>query len=145
MHDILLSSKLSYEVQNPMVLLLNIAIATTDRQWPLWESLEVSAEVEATPLQVGPEKNRFHRLQLEPGEITIEYRARARMAPIVDPAPTIDQIDYAALPPVVMPYLNPSRYCESDRISAYAMAEFGAARRRSFVVRLSALKNQGFP
>ena len=52
---------------------------------------------------------------LDPGQLEIEYRAastgRAAPAPVAE----IDPVRY----------LRPSRYCESDRLSAFARAEFG--------------------
>jgi transglutaminase-like putative cysteine protease len=52
---------------------------------------------------------------LGPGQLQIEYRAsstgRAAPAPVAE----IDPVRY----------LRPSRYCESDRLSAFARAEFG--------------------
>src|SRR4029077_16027786 len=45
--------------------------------------------------------------------------------PEVDSPPQIPEAKHPELPEEVLPYLNPSRYCESDRLSAFAMAEFG--------------------
>lgn len=125
MPDILLGSDLTYEITAPTTLLLNIAVASTDHQHVLEESMEFSAPVEVHALDVGLARNRFHRLTLQPGEYAIKYRARVRLKPVTGDAPIIDQIDYARLPPDVLTYLNPSRYCESDRLANYAFAEFG--------------------
>ncbi len=57
---------------------------------------------------------------------------QARYHAIVDvnrPAPKLDGLAFAALadlPPGVLPYLWPSRYCESDRFEAFVDRRFGA-------------------
>ena len=125
MHFVTLGSRLSYEIKAPTVLLINLSIATTDNQSVVTENLNVDPYVYATPFFVGLEGNRFNRLILQPGFITIEYTATAQMTPMTDYPPSIDQIDYALLPPHVLTYLNPSRYCESDKLSNFAFNQFG--------------------
>ena len=61
MPDILLGSDLAYEITAPTTLLLNIAVASTDHQHVLEESMEFSAPVEVHALDVGLARNRFHR------------------------------------------------------------------------------------
>ncbi len=82
-------------------------------------------EVEVQACQVGLGKNRFHRISVEPGELVVHYRARANLLHVTEDAPEIDQVDYAKLPADVLTYLNPSRYCESDKLANFAFAEFG--------------------
>jgi hypothetical protein len=38
--------------------------------------------------------------------------------PAVDNPPQIPETDHPELPEDVLPYINPSRYCESDRLGA---------------------------
>lgn len=125
MHVVSMGSHLEYEITQPTVVLLNVSIATTPHQSVVSESLTVSPTIDISPLIVGAERNRVHRLLLQPGQVTINYSARAQLNPTTDQPRSIDQIDYAALPSDVLPYLNPSRYCESDRLAAFAHAEFG--------------------
>lgn len=125
MQLIFLGSSLTYDVNTPTVLLLNVAIAATDHQAIVTEALTITPHVKAAPFAVGLERNRFHRLLLQPGQVSIDYTARARLMPATEHPRTIDQIDYALLPPEVLTYLNPSRYCESDKLASFALAEFG--------------------
>ncbi|KAI3591761.1 Transglutaminase-like enzyme, putative cysteine protease [Cupriavidus sp. U2] len=46
----------------------------------------------------------------------------------LDDGETLSQVAVADLPFEVLPYLAPSRYCESDRMMEFAMREFGSMR-----------------
>ena len=125
MHEVNVKSLLTYTAETPTTLLLNVAITTTPRQRVVAEELNVDPVLDIDPLPVGEEENRFHRVQLQPGETQISYQARAQLEPFIEDPPTIDQIEFGSLPPQVLSYLNPSRYCESDRLSNFALAQFG--------------------
>lgn len=125
MHIIRVRSRLVYEVETPTTLLVNVAAASAGQQTVLKEKFEVSPETPQTALPVGEERNRFVRLKLEPGTTTIKYAASVQLDPHTEDSPEVEETDYAKLPPQVLGYLNPSRYCESDRLANFAMAEFG--------------------
>jgi transglutaminase-like putative cysteine protease len=55
----------------------------------------------------------------------LSYQASVTLNPEVDSPPQIPEAEHPELPEEVLPYLNPSRYCESDRLGDFAMAEFG--------------------
>jgi transglutaminase-like putative cysteine protease len=63
--------------------------------------------------------------------LTVENRLRATYRATVDlDRPAVDPARLAAsphpeLPPLVVPYLFPSRYCESDRFETFVGANFG--------------------
>jgi len=60
------------------------------------------------------------------GRLRITYRAVADIdRPPVELA-TLAETPKPALPPTVVPYLWPSRYCEADRFEAFAESEFGS-------------------
>lgn len=118
-------SRLVYDVETPTTLLLNVEAATSPHQKIVSERLLVEPAAPLAALPVGEERNRFTRLNLLPGTTTITYEAIVDLSPVTDDAPVVEQTDYGALPPHVLSYLNPSRYCESDRLAGFAMAEFG--------------------
>lgn len=126
MHRVDVRAELAYKIETPTTLLLNVAIVQAQRQTIICEELSTNPFVVATQLPVGEEHNRFHRLILQPGLVEITYTATAELEPIVEQPPNVEQIDYEALPPHVISYLNPSRYCEVDRLVNFALAEFGA-------------------
>jgi transglutaminase-like putative cysteine protease len=73
--------------------------------------------------------NRCTRLVAPQGELHL----RADFA-ITDPAPlaadpSAQEVHVEALPDEVIPYLWPSRYCESDKVAPIAWSQFGGAQR----------------
>jgi transglutaminase-like putative cysteine protease len=74
---------------------------------------------------VGEEDNRIVRLQANVGDFSLQYQATVTLEPEVDDPPTIMEAEHPELPSEVLPYLNPSRYCESDRLLRLAGKEFG--------------------
>lgn len=121
------ASELRYTVQAPTTLLLQIAAASTDHQSLESESLETEPALALESCRVGPRGNRLHRLRVEQaGPVTVRYRARVALAPRVARGASLAETPHSALPPEVLPYLNPSRYCESDRLAKFAFEEFGA-------------------
>lgn len=119
------SSELAYRVNAPTNFLFNVAPAHTDHQSVRRENVNVNPEVAYEACQIGSEQNRVFRLQVDQGEFTLAYSAVVELAPELDSPPAIAETGYSELPSEVLPYLNPSRYCESDRLARFALQEFG--------------------
>lgn len=117
--------ELHYEVTAPTSFLFHITAARTRHQRVHEEEVRVEPAQQYDLGYLGDEDNRVLRLQAMPGELKVYYQARVGMNPAVDSPPRIPEMDYPELPEGVLPYLNPSRYCESDRLAPFAMAEFG--------------------
>ncbi|MDA8743560.1 transglutaminase family protein [Rubripirellula amarantea] len=128
MTKIEIGSKLVYQVNAPTVFLLKIAAATTSRQSISDESLRVEPDVDVEQCQIGMEGNRLHRIIVEPCELTIAYEAIAKLTPEVDRPRDVGESKAAQMPPEVLTYMNPSRYCESDMLARFAFEEFGELR-----------------
>jgi len=91
-------------------------------QESLWVSQAVDAHMSLDPAT----GNRTLRLRAQPGDLSLQYRALVDITHhIADPA-TIAEVPVQRLPPEVMGYIHPSRYCQSDRLGRFAMAEFGS-------------------
>lgn len=125
MSVIKVSSELAYQVNAPTDFLFNVAVAQTSHQSIRSESIAVVPEVPYELCQMGGEQNRVLRLRVDKGPFTLAYQAVVNLTPELDNPPTIDEASYAELPSEVLPYLNPSRYCESDRLVRFAQQEFG--------------------
>lgn len=125
MHKVDVNSTLEYEISSPTTLLINVAAAMTDHQFVEKEELRVTPSLDATAITVGDLNNRCHRLQLQPGSITIEYEATVQLSPTVADTSDIQQTPQGILDADVLTYLYPSRYCESDRLSQIAFDQFG--------------------
>lgn len=103
----------------------NIHAAHTRRQVISAERLHLSQPV--TPqLHTDPVTgNRYMRLHAEPGELKVSYAATVDLSHHrADPA-QIAEVPVRQLPPEVMGYIYPSRYCQSDRLIKLAIREFG--------------------
>ncbi|MDQ2697124.1 MAG: transglutaminase family protein [Pseudomonadota bacterium] len=117
--------ELRYNVAQPTTFLLNVAPARTPHQAVAEESLHLDPPVDYEECRIGAEENRVFRLSVQPCELKIAYQARVDLNPEVDDPPQVQEAEYPALPPEVLPYLNPSRYCESDLLLRLAFQEFG--------------------
>ena len=117
--------ELQDQVTAPTSFLFHVTAANTSHQAVHHEEVQVEPAKEYDIGYLGAEDNRVFRLQAMPGELTLRYRARVSLNPAVDSPPQIPETDHPELPEEAIPYLNPSRYCESDRLAAFAMAEFG--------------------
>jgi transglutaminase-like putative cysteine protease len=117
--------ELHYRVTVPTSFLFNVAVAHTPHQAVRQEHFTIVPHTEYTVEPVGEEGNRLVRLQAKGGDLTLQYQATVRLEPEVEDPPTIREAGHPELPREVLPYLNPSRYCESDRLLRLAGKEFG--------------------
>lgn len=125
MSRIEVGSKLCYAVHAPSTFLLNLSVAKNEHQSTAHESIEIHPYRQVEECRVGPLGNRILRLNAQPGELQIQYRATVDIDAETVDVDTIEETSYENLPPEVFPYLNPSRYCESDKLFRFATEEFG--------------------
>ncbi|MGM0632542.1 MAG: transglutaminase-like domain-containing protein [Pseudomonadota bacterium] len=69
--------------------------------------------------------NRCLRLESGPGTLRLRYRATVDTAPSLVVPTDVYAARVGQLPPAVLPYLLPSRYCPSDQLLDFAGARFG--------------------
>ena len=105
--------------------IFNVQAARTARQLVLQEQLGLS---QAVPQQAWVDRDtgaRLLRLHGEPGPLHLHSEATVDIDHFrADPA-SISEVRISDLPGHVLPYLYPSRYCESDRLHRFAVAQFG--------------------
>ena len=118
-------SDLIYQVNQPTSFLFQIAVADNPHQPRREESITIDPEQELEACSIGLLGNRTHRLLAQPGQFTLRYRATVDLTQDVADTSELQEVPHAQLPAEVLPYLNPSRYCESDRLLQYAWDEFG--------------------
>lgn len=123
------SIQLHYRIEaQPADFIFNIHAAHTPNQVVVSESLQVTPyglpAIEADPAT----GSRFVRLRADPGELRVRYRAVVDIVHHTDVPANLNEVPVASLPLSVLPYLYPSRYCQSDRLYALANAEFGRLR-----------------
>lgn len=125
-----LSIELRYDVGVPGGdFVFNIHGAHTRSQVIQSESLLISQAVTSEIFTIEATHNRYLRLSALPGPLQVNYNAVLDLHHVVAQAADVFEVPVAQLPPEVLSYIYPSRYCQSDRLSAVAMAEFGYMQR----------------
>ena len=125
MNQIKVGSRIVYQVKTPTTFLFNISVSRNEHQQVVEESLSVEPFHKIEECVVGELGNRLVRLSVPPGNLTIHYNATVNMNAVVADVTYVGETAYEQLPPNVLTYLNPSRYCESDELLQFAMEKFG--------------------
>jgi transglutaminase-like putative cysteine protease len=124
-HRFFIAARLGYQFDSEGWLLINVAAMQGSSQRVLGESISTDCGIAPTPVGSGEGCTRFHAISAPAGAITIEYTAEVERvfapAPVHMPA----EARLVDLPPEVIPYLYPSRYCESDKLARFAAKTFG--------------------
>ena len=120
------SIALSYEITQPGCdFIFNIHAAQTAHQTVVWENLHISQPVLPSMYTDTVSHNRYLRLKALAGPLTVRYEATVDLAHHVAQPLEVAEVPVAQLPGSVLPYIYPSRYCESDRLHRLAVKEFG--------------------
>ena len=120
------STELSYDVGTPGAdFIFNVQAAHTPRQVVVTESLQLSQNVASRVYTDPATQSRFLRLRAEAGPFTLRYNAVVDLTHFEALPDRLTELSPQALPGEVLPYLYPSRYCQSDRLLMVASQEFG--------------------
>jgi transglutaminase-like putative cysteine protease len=120
-----LGCELSYEVLQPSTLILNVEVMRSEALQIASEAFEISPFVQAEPHVASDSGNCYRRLLLPQGNYSIRYSADVQfLATQEDPA-VVNEIPVTQVPLEVLPFLNPSRYCQSDELARFTNREFG--------------------
>lgn len=124
-----LAITLSYDIAPPGAdFVFNVHCAHTRHQTVVDEGLQLSQPV-ASSLWTDPATaNRYLRLSAGPGPLHLSYHATVDLHHHSAAPDQVPEVPVARLPPQVLHYIYPSRYCQSDRLAVLAMAEFGHLR-----------------
>ncbi len=120
------SIELGYEIDPPGCdFIFSIHAARTAHQTVVGETLLVSQPLTQTLYTDPVHHTRYLRLKAMQGPLTVRYEATVDLDHYqADPA-QLGEVAVADLPGSVLPYLYPSRYCQSDRLLRFAVNEFG--------------------
>lgn len=120
-----LGCELVYEVKERTTFVFNVGVKAGGGDRVPEERYTVGPRVEFEEFTTPPENNRYVRLTVEPCELRFAYEALVeKSAPsLVDEL--IPEVPVGALPAETLPYLYPSRYCQSDKLARFARREFG--------------------
>lgn len=117
---------LEYQVPGPSVFVFNLAPAVTPVQTVEHERLAISPELPMDEFTAPVTHNRYHRIEAPGGRLLVEYHATVATEPVIHDPDTVATARPADLPLATLPYLWPSRYCQSDQLMRLAYREFGA-------------------
>ncbi len=121
-----LAIDLQYEVHPPGAdFIFNVQAAHSPQQTVTWEQLLVSQPVPLLMHTDAVTRTRTMRLLATPGPLTVRYRATLDIEHHVAQPESVMEIPVAQLPPEVLTYIYPSRYCQSDRLMEDANRLFG--------------------
>jgi transglutaminase-like putative cysteine protease len=118
--------ELGYQVlQDGADFIFNIEAARTEQQLVVAENLSISQPLATHRFEDPATRTRYLRLRAKAGPLNVRYEATLDIAHHHAVATTVPEIVIPDLPGAVLPYLYPSRYCESDRLHRFAVAQFG--------------------
>ena len=121
-----LAIDLQYDISAPGAdFIFNIQGAQTRQQTVVCELLEVSQPLPLLMHTDPMTSARRLRLSAPAGLLKIAYKATIDLDHHVAAPGDILEVPVARLPPEVLTYIYPSRYCQSDRLGMLAMSEFG--------------------
>lgn len=105
--------------------IFNVQAARTRHQLVLQERLELSQEALLQTHTDAATATRHLRLRANAGPLHLHYDAVLDITHYRAEPSAIAEVWIPDLPGHVLPYLYPSRYCESDRLNRFAMTQFG--------------------
>ena len=120
------SAEMGYEVRSAGTLILNIHALRTPTQAVLEETFTIDPYVRVEEMFSVNGENRIIRLEIpEPGNLQITYKATVDNAFDIKDHTGREEIMVGKMDPQILPYLYPSRYCQSDKLFRLANNLFG--------------------
>ncbi len=123
------SIELRYEITGvPADFIFNVHAARTAQQSVVIEVLTITPDA-GHQLHLDPVPgNRTVQLRAGPGPLSVRYDATVDIDPHFESPALLGEVPIARIAPQVLPFIYPSRYCQSDRLRRLATREFGALR-----------------
>ena len=117
--------ELSYEIADySSDFIFNIHAAQTPHQSLVSEQLHLSQPLTPVIYTDSTYGARYMRLKAATGSLTVRYAATVDIAHYFESPENLAEVPISQLPSDVLPYIYPSRYCQSDRMGRLATWEF---------------------
>lgn len=118
---------LAYDIRDPSGadFVFNIHAAQTAHQTVEQERLVISQSVVPDIATEPATATRFMRLHAEPGPLQLSYSATVCIAHHRENPDLLKEVPVRCMPLEILPYIYPSRYCQSDRLMPLALRNFG--------------------
>src|SRR5882672_7125130 len=120
-------SELEYQVKMPSTFIFNIQLARTSSQSVIEESINIDPYYQMEEFTSQDGRTRFIRLQVK-DRVTFKISYAAVVDSrykIINEEQDLENIPVAKLDADIIPYIFPSRYCQSDKLQRLANKEFG--------------------
>jgi hypothetical protein len=108
--------ELSYQVSGPSAFIFNIGVVTNSFQRVLDEQFVTTPIYQVEESLPSLEEKRHHRFSATPGPLRVSYQATVELSHRIQKGDHVPETVPAGIPSEVIPYLYPSRYCESDML-----------------------------
>ncbi|TXH70620.1 MAG: transglutaminase family protein [Thiothrix sp.] len=118
------ATKLDYKLESAATFIFSVMPALNEHQMIQQENLILNPYVPYEAFNYGPEGGRMIRVTAQAGFFTLDYAATVALQVNTAEPSQVPETPYAQLPPEVLAYLNPSRYCEADLIGRFAYKTF---------------------
>ncbi|RZL00012.1 MAG: transglutaminase family protein [Pedobacter sp.] len=120
------SAKIEYNALAPSTLILNTQPFKSSNQTVTEEIFNTSPDLKRKELNSLAGEKRFSIIEIpQPGLISIQYTATVENNVKVLQASNLDDVPISLMPASALSYLNPSRYCQSDKLYKFAYNKFG--------------------
>lgn len=121
------SSFLSYEVFSTTTFIFNIQVAGSATQLIISELLTITPEIKYEEFVLQNSATRFIKMEVEKGtNFSISYQAEVDVLhELITDEKLLESIPIIDLDNEVLPFISPSRYCESDKLLDFANQQFG--------------------
>jgi transglutaminase-like putative cysteine protease len=121
-----LGCSLSYEIGSDATFIFNLELARIASQKILKESLVLTPPIERSVYTDRATHNRYFGVTVAPGVLALEYNADVELLAHHGDPETVNETPISQIPLDILPFLLPSRYVPSDRLTSFARAEFGS-------------------
>lgn len=120
------SSRLTYYVQEDSTIILNVHALRTPTQAILEETLQMDPYIKTEEITSPGCESRLVRFKVNAGtNVKIEYKALIDNSYKHLDTNSLTEVPVEDLPGDVLTFLNPSRYCQSDKLYRFANNKFG--------------------
>jgi transglutaminase-like putative cysteine protease len=116
---------LAYELAAPTSFVFTILPARTPRQQIVDELVTISPSGAGRVEDVDDGNRRLVRVTTDAARVSLAYRATVDVVPRTTHPARLDELEVDDIPSVILPFLTPSRYCESDLLGRFAETTFG--------------------
>jgi transglutaminase-like putative cysteine protease len=119
---------LNYQVTGPSAFIFNVGVVTNSFQRVVNEQFTTTPVYQIEESLSPLEEKRHHRFSSAAGPLKVSYQATVELTHRIQKGDHVPETVPAGIPSEVIPYLYPSRYCESDMLVRLAQHEFGKLR-----------------